>query len=174
MSSPHRLPAPTVIDGWRVEVDMPLDDRTWKPVGWLTTNNTRTMHWSKEARIAKAWRDAAFNAYRGRVPANLGRVRFAGQLVFADRTRRDVGNFEPTVKRLIDALTPLKQYHRKDKKGRLILVVESGIGAIPDDTDEFLERAPEMPVGEPLGRTNPVKGRVIVFITPIPRRSTST
>lgn len=168
MSSPHRLPVAPVIDGWRVEVDMPLD-RNWKPVGWLTTNNTRTMHWSKEARIAKAWRDAAFNAYLGRVPTNLGRVRFACQLVFADRTLRDVANFEPTCKRFVDALGPWKQYHRKDKKGRLVLVVEPGIGAIPNDTAEFLERAPEMPVGEPLGRTNPVKGRVVVFITPLPR-----
>jgi hypothetical protein len=167
MTSPHRLPSVVATGGWKVDIDMPLG-RNWKPVGWLTTNNSRTIHWSKHARIAAAWRRAAYNAYLSGVPAGLGRVRFACQLVFTDRTRRDLANFEPTIKAIVDALQPQRQYHRKKKDGSTELVIEVGVGAIPDDTAEFLERAPEMPVGEPLGRTSPVKGRVVVFITQLP------
>jgi hypothetical protein len=176
MTVPARRPAPApVAEGWRVPIDMPVHDsgrNRGKPVGWLSLNNVAGGAAGAIARwrASKAWRAAAYNALtKAMVPVGLGRVYIEVELRFPDRLHRDPANFEPTVKPCIDSLQSMRRYVRKHPKtGRDELVIELGRGVVPGDDPRYVVRGPELPVGEPLGRANPIKGMVILHIRPLP------
>lgn len=143
----------------------------FKPVGWLSLNDRPGGRGAAIAawRAKTAWRTAAYNALlRRRLPTGLARIYVQVEFRFPDRLHRDPSNFEPTVKPIIDALQTTRQYHRKKRGGGLELVVEPGIGMVLGDDPRYLVRGPELPVGEPLGRANPIKGVVILHIVPLP------
>lgn len=161
MSTRPSPQVPASGDGWTVVIDMPLFGE------WLNLNTIHQMHWGRRWSGQRAWRKAAYDALsRKRLPKGLGRVRVQVELRFTDRRVRDVSNFEPTLKPIIDALQPQKVTTSTDKKGRKRTVVELGVGLIPGDDKRYLDR-PEAIIGEPLGRKNPVKGQVILHITPL-------
>lgn len=138
---------------------MPTDWRG-RPVGWASMNHRG--HWSIGYRAVAAWRADAYKAYeRARLPKGLDHVYVEVELRFADRVHRDPANFEPTIKAVIDALQPTTS---KISNGKL--VVSLGWGVIPGDDPRYLTRGPEQPIGEPLGRKNPVQGLITITITP--------
>jgi hypothetical protein len=166
----HGLPAPAQ-EGWTVEIQMPVFDSgrdLGNPVGWLNMNEWRRTggvraaikHW----KVSQMWRRAAYQALiRHGVPAELGRVYVEVGFRFPDRRRRDLANYEPTVKACIDALQPTRTYVRKGK-----LVVEPGVGVVRGDDRRYLIRGPEKDPGPPLGPTSKTKGVVILTIVPFP------
>lgn len=160
---------------WRVEIEMPVhvDGRDrGKPVGWLTLNKIQGGVWGAIGRwrAAKAWRIAAYDAYkRAKLPRGLRCVYVEVEFRFPDRTRRDLPNFELTVKPVIDALQPEKSGMRYNPHlKRKAPFVDKGWGVIPGDDRRYLIRGPELPPGEPLGRQNPIKGMIILHITHLP------
>lgn len=167
MSAPlPRQPASPLIQGWRIEVPMP-GCKIGHPVGWLSQNRpaTSAREGIRHSKVRKAWRLASFNACQ-RVPTGLGRIHVTVELRFPDKIRRDPPNFEPTIKPVIDALSPMSHYviQKGKRKGERVELV--GRGVIPDDNPKFLARG-ETIIGEPLGRTNPIKGIVILHILPL-------
>lgn len=179
MSAPARRPAPaTIAEGWRIEIPMPDHGPDaparlrGKPVGWLNLNKltggvraNQDRWWAK-----KAWRLAAYLAYQqARLPRGLPCVYIEVEFRFPDRTHRDPSNYELTVKPIIDALQPEKSGVRYNPaKKRRLPFVDKGWGVIPGDDPRYVVRGPELAIGEPLGRTNPVKGMVILHIKPFP------
>lgn len=182
MTAPVDRRAPTAADedGWlRVEILMPVFDagkRAWKPVGWLSMNNlpstaTEKIWWDK---AKAAWRRAAYNAYlKAHVPVDCGRIEVRIEFRFTEERGQEPSNYELTVKPIIDALQPLKQYRQRTKTGHR-LVIELGVGVIPRDDQRHLVRGPELPKGPPLGKKNRIKGMVIVHIKPLPAEVNTT
>jgi hypothetical protein len=141
-----------------------------EPVGWLSLNRLPTTRWQKVAfdKVRGLWRTGAYSALVvARVPRGLARAEVAVELRFTDRTVRDPSNYELTIKPVIDALGPQRIYESKAKKKDHGIVVEHGRGVIPGDDPRYLVR-PNTTVGEPLGRTNPIKGIVTLTIRPLP------
>lgn len=168
----RRAPTAADEDGWlRVEIPMPVFESgadQGKPVGWLSLNKlpNTVREQIKQKKIAKLWRQAAYNAYlKHRVPTGLDRIYVQIEYRFAENHGQEPSNFERTVKPIIDALQPMRRYHRKTRKG-LRLVIELGAGVIPTDAQRHLVRGHELLVGEPLGKTNRVQGMVILYIKP--------
>lgn len=162
MTVPPANPAPAG-EGWRVEIAMPFT-RKGLPVGWLTLN--RHLHRQVEARIAREWRLAAVQAFQvHRVPRDLGRIYVQEEVRTIIRNDKDPGNWEPTLKPCIDALTPGRTYaSRRARKG---WVHEPGWGVIPAD-DPAHRVSPRPIFGEPLGRNSRVRGMVVLHIYPLP------
>ncbi len=175
--APHG-PLIAVADGWRVEIPMPTG-RGGTPVGWLSLNDRG--HWSRRHKVTKACRAAARDAScANRLPRGLDHVHVQVEFRFPDRRRRDPSNFEGTAKPVIDALQPPKTTIIRDKasgrpkvrNGKIQKQEEVGWGVVPGDDPRYITRGAEMPVGEPLGRTSPTTGMVIITITPFPRKDT--
>jgi hypothetical protein len=115
--------------------------------GFLTINATRRMHWSKERRIARVWRAAAYNAAcHAHLPIGLRRIHVDVVLRFVDRKIRDEDNYTLTVKPIIDALGPHRTYV---SRGRL--VAELGWGVVPGDDSRYLSRS--VIIGEPVAKS---------------------
>lgn len=152
-------------DGWTVIVDMPARAE------WLNLNTVHNWNWRRRWQSEVAWRKAAHDALkRKRLPKGLDRVRVDVELRFPDRRVRDASNYEPTLKKIIDALQPQTVTWTTDKKtGGKKPVVHLGVGLIPGDDKRYMDR-PEPTIGEPLGRNNPVKGQVILRITPLQKQ----
>lgn len=125
---------------WRIIIPTPPD-------GFLSLNKVNRGHWSVSRRIARAWRTAAYQAAQiHRLPTGLARVRAEVVLRFADRRVRDAGNYEATVKPIIDGLGPRRVYNRAGK-----IIVELGYGLIPGDDARYLDK-PATVIGEPIKR----------------------
>lgn len=98
-----------------------------RPAGWLNLNDR--MHYRAHAVNVRAWRDAArMYALQAKLPRGVARVRIEAWLRFPDRRRRDVHNWMPTVKPIVDGLVDY--------------------GLIADDRDEYLI-GPDLRRGEP-------------------------
>jgi hypothetical protein len=179
MTEPAGRRAPTVLaEGWRIEIPMPVHGPDapsrlrGKPVGWLSLNKLAGGVRAAQDRwwVKKAWRLAACLAYqRHRLPRGLPRIYIEVEFRFSDRTRRDPSNLELTVKPIVDALQPERSGIRYNPaKKRREPFVDKGWGVIPGDDPRYVVRGAEMEIGEPLGRTNPIKGMVILHIKPLP------
>jgi Holliday junction resolvase RusA-like endonuclease len=95
---------------WRLEFPAPAP--------WLNMNS-RLRH-KAQAAERKLWRDAAHvYARQKKLPTGLARVKITATLAFPTNHRRDVGNYYPSVKALVDGLVDY--------------------GLIPDDNDKHLE-----------------------------------
>lgn len=96
------------------------------PADWLNANQRARHRWqTKERRL---WRDAAYTwAHAQKLPKNLAKVHITATLSFTDRRRRDVGNYSPTLKAVVDGLVDY--------------------GLIPDDNDKHLI-GPDLRLGD--------------------------
>lgn len=113
------------------------------------------MHWTKERKLAKAWRAAACRAAQHQLGAG---VQLPPSLVevhipFRRNARRDPHNYTSTVvKRIVDGLGPATTTRRKGSVSH-----HPGAGLWPDDTAEFVRVLdPVLYVGD----------EVVVRITP--------
>lgn len=175
MSAPAHRPTPhPLAEGWRVEIPMPVfpDGRQrGEPVGWLNLNKlTGGVRGAQQRwRVKKQWREAAYAAYRAhRLPRGLDRIYLQVEFRFPDKVRRDPANYELTIKPIIDALQPERCGVRYNPaKKRREPFVDKGWGVVPGDDPRYVVRGPELAIGEPLGRGNPIKGMVILHITPM-------
>jgi crossover junction endodeoxyribonuclease RusA len=118
----------------------------WGPVSsaWLNANGR--VHWAHRARTTKGWRENARSAcfpitYAVVKPA-LDRAHIVATLHFGDDRKRDVGNYAPTVKAVIDGL------------------VDAGM--IPDDNDDHLI-GPDLRRGDANGQP-----RIVLTVTEVP------
>lgn len=171
---------------WRVEVPMPVFSKGkfegW-PVGWQSLNRLPSGVRSRGRRgdpppptlgkvewnqARKDWRLASYIALlAAKVPRGLGRIELGIEMRFPDRAQRDTGNFEPTLKPIIDALGNSRLYRSANVKEDHRMVYEPGRKIIADDTPNNLVR-PNATIGDPLGRNNPIKGIVILTIRQLP------
>jgi hypothetical protein len=153
------------------------------PVGWQSLNRLPSGVRSRGRRgdpppavlgkvdwdqARKDWRTAAYVALlEAKVPRHLGRIELQIEMRFPDRAHRDTGNFEPTLKPIIDALGGKRLYRSKATTKNYGIVYEPGREIIPDDTPRCLVRT-NATIGEPLGRNNPIKGIVVLTIRRLP------
>lgn len=161
-------PTETGVGTWRVEIPLPIG------ADWISLNRPSQHKYDeiKRKALCKNLRRLTFEALSAaNVQQELGRVRVQVELRFVDRRTRDVSNFEPTLKPMIDALQPTRRYKRVTKKkigNRTVpveeLVTEWGWGVVAGDDQRYLER-PEPIIGEPIGRGTGRKGIVIFHIT---------
>lgn len=109
-----------------------MTPRTWpltinRPAPWLNLNDR--LHWAPRSARVKQWREAtALYARSAKLPTGLERVRIQAWFRFTDRRRRDVHNWAPTVKAIVDGLVDY--------------------GLIEDDNDDHLI-GPVLHRGEP-------------------------
>jgi hypothetical protein len=103
--------------------------RSWtltipRPDRWLSANQRD--HFLRRSDGVKVWRDAAHvHARSARLP-QLRRAHILAELYFGDRRRRDVHNYYPTLKAVVDGLVDY--------------------GLLPDDGDEYLT-GPDLRLG---------------------------
>lgn len=113
------------------------------PARFLSLNNTRG-HWTTRAEPARLWREATYwLAVQAKLPRGLSKVHIHATFHFTDRRKRDKDNLAPTLKPIIDALTPER---RRIVKGKL--KVSKGYGLMPDDTPEYLTL--DWTIGDPV------------------------
>lgn len=189
MSRP--APHPTVPpsgEGWTVVIDMPGPGPRGqgKPVGWLNLNTVSGMHWKKRWPIEVSWRAQAFRALtKHRLPkappptgqieqVAVQRYRVEVELRFTDATVRDASNYQPTIKKVIDALGPYEIKMVMDRKRGVKRPVEHlGCGLIVADDRRYIEQ-PEPTIGPkitrrryPDGRLITPDGQIVLRITPL-------
>jgi hypothetical protein len=160
--------AETGLGTWSVEIPLPIG------ADWLSLNRPPRHKYDeiKHNALKANLRRLTFEALRdANVQQELGRIRVQVELRFATQRTRDVSNFEPTLKPMIDALQPTRRYKRVKKKkiGKRTVPVEEvvtelGWGVIAGDDQRYLER-PEPVIGELIGRGTGRKGIVIFHIT---------
>ncbi len=95
--------------------------RSWtlvvpKPDRWLSANQRD--HFMRRSSSVKVWRDAAHVLARAAKLPQLHRAHIVAELYFGDRRRRDVHNYYPTLKAMVDGLVDY--------------------GLLPDDADDYL------------------------------------
>jgi hypothetical protein len=82
--------------------------RTWRlaitaPARWVNAN--ARMHYHAKARLTRAWRKAGRDAAaEHNLPRGLVRVHILVVMRFGDRRGRDAGNYQPTLKAVVDGL----------------------------------------------------------------------
>jgi crossover junction endodeoxyribonuclease RusA len=110
------------------------------PAAFINANDR--LHYAPKAKLTAAWRTAAKEAIdHGFEPYHYPRARITVAIRFKDNIRRDVGNYYPTAKAIVDGL------------------VDANL--LPDDNDRHLigpDMRRHIPNGSPL---------VTVTITPL-------
>lgn len=87
-----------------------------RPDKWLSANQRGS--WRNHSGPIKVWRDTArARAHAEHLP-ELARAHIVAELYFGDRRRRDVHNYYPTLKAIVDGLVDY--------------------GLLPDDADDYL------------------------------------
>lgn len=105
-----------------------------QPCPWLTANIDRDKY--QRARLVKAWRAATVNAcFALQLPKDITPVTL---FAWINHTRphapvRDRLNLAPTMKAVVDALTPSRTTQRNGKTFRT-----HGYGLLPDDSDRHV------------------------------------
>jgi hypothetical protein len=160
-------------EGWTVQIPLP-----WG-TNWLNLNKAPSGE--KERNTFNGWkrkfRRTAYEALQDAgVPQGLGRIRLQVTLHFPDRRVHDPSNVRPTVKPMIDALQPHREYTRRynrvvygKRQQGVEKVIEWGWGVIPGDDPRYLVE-PEPLIGEPIGRDPTCKGVVVFHIVPLPEQ----
>jgi hypothetical protein len=97
------------------------------PARWLNANDRTDLR--RQTPDRRAWRDAAgVHALAARLP-HLGCAHILAVLRFGDRRKRDVHNYYPTIKAVVDGLIDY--------------------GLLPDDSSEYLI-GPDLRIGLPV------------------------
>lgn len=113
---------------------------------WLTSNRTSSYRYG-----ARDWRNNTNVACRAaKLPTDLHRVSIHAVAIWTGRNPpvRDRNNLRPTLKAIVDGLTPMRVSYRKG-----IPHTRGGYGLIPDDSDQYvvteiIDLAPAQP-GQP-------------------------
>jgi hypothetical protein len=115
------------------------------PCGWLNANDRGG--WRKHNSQIRAWRDAASQCARAAKLPHLQRAHVLATFRFRTAQRRDIHNWGPTAKAIMDGLIDY--------------------GLLPDDSTEYLT-GPDLRVGEktPKRAYGPV-GVVVLTITEV-------
>lgn len=109
--------------------------------GWLTANRS-LHHMARSARVAD-WREATVTAcHRAGLPRGITPVTITAVIAYRGRRPvRDTANLAPTMKAVIDGLTPARTV--KVGKGINTRVrAYRGYGFLPDDSDRHLLTTP--------------------------------
>lgn len=138
------------------------DGREWTltilaPCKWLTANQLNNKHnriW--RSTITKAWRAAAANAANAAgLPTGVHRIEVIAVARFLGRAPvRDRDNLRPTLKAVIDGLTPARTFTRQGKTFH-----SPGHGLIADDDDKHLVRS-DIRIGDPLPKATTLPGHL--------------
>lgn len=103
-------------------------------VQWLTAN--RELHYRRRSELVRAWRQATVAACtRAQLPTGVTPVRLSAVAQYVTRSApvRDRLNLAPTIKAIVDGLTPQVVKVRAGKQ-----VVSEGYGLLPDDSDRHV------------------------------------
>ena len=102
---------------------------------WLTANPRGTSDRYGRSRLIRRWRESAATAcLAARLPKGITPVRLHVVMHYIGRPPvRDRDNIVPTVKALVDGLTPPREFQRNGKWYRT-----AGYGLIPDDSDRHV------------------------------------
>lgn len=105
------------------------------PGNWLTANIERNRF--RRGALVKAWREATVAQCRaGRLPTGITPVDIAAVVRHPGRPPvRDRLNLAPTIKAIVDALTPSRTFTRNGTTYRTV-----GYGLLPDDSDRHIRR----------------------------------
>lgn len=137
------------------------------PCAWITANQLNNRH-TRHTRstLTRQWREAVVEwSKHAKLPTGLDCVRVDAVARFLGRAPvRDRDNLRPTLKAVIDGLTPQRVWARKGK-----WYVSPGYGLIPDDNDRHLAGS-DIRIGDPL-RTSPPghPGLLLLTITEVIR-----
>lgn len=103
------------------------------PGEWLTANVERYRY--KRSALVKAWRTATVGqCVAGRLPTGITPVDILAVIRHPGRAPvRDRLNLAPTIKALVDALTPGRTFTRNGQTYRT-----AGYGLLPDDSDRHV------------------------------------
>lgn len=113
--------------------------RIFAPCAWLTANIERH-HLARAAKVKK-WRQAVVAAcLEAQLPKGVTPVRIHAQVRYAGRAPvRDRLNLAPTIKAIVDALTPPRPFTKTDKRTGLPREYTTvGYGFLPDDNDRHV------------------------------------
>lgn len=110
--------------------------------GWIDSNSDRRLHHYAKARKVKQWRDVT--AWRSRGMPAVQRCRIVCELRFADKRKRDPGNWYPTAKACLDGLR------------------DSGV-LVDDDAAHVI--GPDMRLGPVVAKTEQA---LVIHIFPLP------
>lgn len=92
-------------------------------------NANQCLHHMARHRLTQMWRDAAQLHARSAVGPQIPtfeRARIDVRIAFTVTRVRDIGNYYPTAKAIVDGLV--------DGRGKI-----RGLGVLPDDSDEYLD-----------------------------------
>lgn len=121
---------------WVIEMPIP------KPFRDNLLNANQRRHWSHRQRLTKVWRESTAWRARGASVPRLNRARIVVEFSFGDHQRRDVSNYQPTAKAIVDGL------------------IDAGL--LPDDNDRHL-------IGPDLRRADrPGAPQIRVIVTDLP------
>jgi hypothetical protein len=104
------------------------------PGDWLTANQRRD--WRQVADLVRQWRESAVLGCRAaRLPKGITPVRIHAVCCYGSRRPpvRDRLNLAPTMKAIVDGLTPQRIHMRSTTPG-----VSVGYGLLPDDSDKHV------------------------------------
>jgi hypothetical protein len=116
----------TVTREWTITIPAPCD--------WLTANVER--HKYQRAQLVRQWRSATWAACtKAKLPTGVTPVDIHAVVRYAGRQApvRDRLNLAPTVKAIVDGLTPKKTTVRDGKTFHAL-----GYGFLPDDSDKHV------------------------------------
>lgn len=150
-----------VLNEWTVRIPMPYTSGR-VPVGWLTLN--QRIHRLHAARIAREWRTASCWALKAAGIPRLERAEVQVVIQAMTRRIRDPGNFEPTIKPIIDAFGT---YEPRLSRTRNQWIAPIGCGILAGDDPRYLVK-PETVFGPILGTKSPTAGQVTLHIRRLP------
>lgn len=123
---------------------------------WLTANPRSTADRYGRARTIKAWRYAASTTARAaKLPTGITPVTIHAIVCHTGRPPvRDRLNLSPTIKALVDGLTPERIVVRRDRAtGQQKRYLTPGYGFLPDDSDRHVLATTwelqQLPAGQP-------------------------
>lgn len=102
---------------------------------WLTSNPSSTGNRYGRSRAIKAWRETTALICRAhRLPTGITPVTIQADIYYVRRRPvRDKLNLAPTIKAIVDGLTPPKVWTRGGRQYRTL-----GHGFLPDDSDKHV------------------------------------
>lgn len=103
---------PNVVQGWELTLPPPIGRKR----KWLSLNDRN--HWSRSSPLTKYWRTLAYDTAKKLDIPELSQAYAVACFSFGDRRRRDVHNYMPTAKAVVDGCTDAGTW-RDDRDGIL-------------------------------------------------------
>lgn len=143
IESPGRSAVTSMVDAHREEPTGPAP-RVWHvrvpfAGAWLTSNPSSTGDRYRRSRTIKDWRETVeLVCYAEGLPKGITPVAIHADVYYAGRKPvRDKLNLAPTIKAVVDGLTPPRSWTRDGKTYRT-----PGYGFLPDDSDRHVVENP--------------------------------